>query len=477
MSTLRPLRLFNSLGRQWSDFQADGTVRIFSCGPLVFAHPHLGVLRGAAGFDVLRRTLRWKGHRTRHVFMVTDVDRGRDGSPLEVPPGLGDPADPVEAVAAHYTRVFRQDLARLNFLRADEYPRASHFVPEMIAFAQELQRKGFAYATDTGLYFDTARLPRYGELAGLDLDAQREGVRGVRPPGLRNAADFALWRCAAPSAVPRGWESPWGWGLPGGHLGCSTIATALLGEHFEIHTGGKHHRELHHVNEIAQSEAYHGDGRAWVGHWMHHDMLTFGDQPMVRGAASMRLGDIVAAGTHPMAVRLFLLSGHYRGKQTVTADSLDTAARTLRRLAARLESAVPAREVSTHEEALARVPAEDTEAFALLDRLDAAVCADLNSSQALAVLQEIANSTELTEVGRRVLVGAADALLGLGLGTLTRGELEAGPARQADQDAVHGLVAARAAARRARDWALADRLRADLLQLGVEVNDHALSRT
>ncbi|MET8136354.1 hypothetical protein ABZ153_18530 [Streptomyces sp. NPDC006290] len=473
MNNRRPLRLYNSLGRRLTNFRAGELVRIFSCGPLVFTPPHLGVLRGAAGFDVLRRTLRWKGYRTRHVFMVTDIDRGRDGAPLPIPPGLGTPADPVEAIATHYTRVFQQDLARLNFLRPDEFARPSRFVPEMIRYAETLQRKGFAYPTDTGLYFDTARFPRYGELAGLDLSAQREGVR---PAGLRSTADFALWRCASPSAVRRGWESPWGWGLPGAHIGCSTIATMLLGEHFEIHTGGKHHRRLHHVNEIAQSEAYLGDGRPWVGHWLHHDMLTFGDRPMVRGGTSMRLTDLVDAGTHPMAIRLFLLSGHYRGEQTVAPDSLSIAAKTLRRLAARLESAGPVCEVPTYEEAVSRIPAEDTAAHALLNRLDAAVCADLNSPQALAVVHEIAHATTLTEQGRRVLVGAADALLGLGLGTLTCGELEAGPARRTDQDVIHRLVAARAEARRARDWLLADRIRADLHRLGVEVNDDSLTR-
>lgn len=472
MSGGRPLRLFNSLGRRLADVRPGGTVRIFSCGPLVFTHPHLGVLRGATGFDVLRRTLRWKGHRTRHVFMVTDIDRGRDGAPLSVPSGLGDPADPVEAVATHYAGVFQQDLATLNFLRADEFPRPSRFVREMISFAQVLQHKGFAYPTDTGLYFDTARFPAYGEMAGLDPDAQREGTR---PADLRNPADFALWRCVAPSAVRRGWSSPWGWGLPGAHIGCSAIATALLGEHFEIHTGGKHHRELHHVNEIAQSEAYLGDGRPWVGHWLHHDMLTFNDRPMVRGGTSMRLCDIVAAGTHPMSVRLFLLGGHYRGEQTVAEDSLDIAGKTLRRLVARLEPAGPVREVQTHEEALDRIPAEDATARALLDRLDAAVCADLNSPQALAVLQEIADATTLTDTGRRILVGAADALLGLGLGTLTRAELDTRPARGSDQDVVRRLVTARDEARQARDWPLADRLRADLLRLGVEVSDDSLT--
>ncbi|WP_052845420.1 DALR domain-containing protein [Streptomyces sp. NRRL S-31] len=414
------------MGRALEKFDPKGEeTSIFSCGPLVFSHPHLGMLRGALGFDVLRRTLRWKGFPSRHVFMITDVDKGRaDFRPTvpdelasaSTPPSLGD-------IGSFYTQVFQDDLATLNFLPADHYARSSQYIPDMIDYARVLAAKGYAYPTETGLYFDTARAAGYGVLGNLNVSAQREGISSERPAGLRNSTDFALWRIADPAHSRMGWDSPWGWGLPGAHLGCSAISATLLGDHVDIHTGGKHHRQLHHVNEIAQSESYLGDGEPWVGYWLHHDMLTFGALPMVRGSAPT-LGDITGSGVHPMACRLFLLGGHYRSPQAVTADAFQAAQTTLRRLVARLDpDDLPPHGVDTYEEALARIPAADTAAVRLLDRFDAAVCDDLNSPKALAALHEAVRSADVTPQGRRVLLAAADSVLGLRLRSLSPADL------------------------------------------------------
>ena len=199
---------------------------------------------------------------------------------------------------------------------ADEYPRASAYVEQMIEFAAKLEKDGFTYRLPSGLYFDTAKDPGYGALAQMSAEGQLEAARLEHVEGRRRKTDFALWRAEEPGKrrVLR-WDSPWGWGAPGWHLECSVMSMALLGEHFDLHTGGVDHRELHHVNEIAQSQAYLGDGQPWVRYWLHNEFLQLGAMKMAKSAGGApRLADLTEAGYHPLAYRLFLLGGHYRSQ-------------------------------------------------------------------------------------------------------------------------------------------------------------------
>lgn len=482
MDAGQPLRLYNSLGRATSEFRpAGGEVGMYTCGPTVYAYPHLGNLRAYVFADTLRRALRWKGHQVRHVVNITDVghavaetELGEDK--LEV--AAARERRSVEEIAAFYTEAFFADLAALNVLPAHEYPRATAYVDQMIAFAQVLDERGYAYRAPSGLYFDTTRLPRYGELALMDLAGQREGARVEQVAGRRDKSDFALWRAEEPGQLrAMRWDSPWGWGAPGWHLECSVMSMALLGDHFDLHTGGVDHRELHHVNEIAQSEAYLGEaeggGGPWVRYWLHNEFLQLNAAKMAKSAGGApRLADLVDAGHHPMAYRLFLLGGHYRSQLDFTGDAVDAASATLRRLATRVAALRPLPPVQTFADALAAV---DGTATALLAQVDAAICADLNTPQLLAVLQEALRAPDLSDQGRRAVVAACDALLGLGLGTLDPAELH-GRSAAAELDpatvaTVERLLADRTAARQARDWSRADQLRGELERLGVQVTD------
>ncbi|WP_055697920.1 CysS/YqeB C-terminal domain-containing protein [Streptomyces silaceus] len=465
MSTGAPLRLRNSLHRGVEAFRpsgsAGGEVGLYSCGPIAFASPHLGILRGYVCVDLLRRALRWKGFPVRHAVMITDVVRAR--VPDDVDPEL-------------HVKEFHDGLAALNVLPADHYPRASEYVDEMIGMARELERTGHAYRLGSGLYFDTSRSAGYGAIARMHLEGQRDGASAESVPGRRNPSDFALWRLTGPGDDPRDtartWDSPWGRGLPGSHLPCSATSTALLGAHFDLHTGGRHHRALHHVNEIAQSEACLADGRPWVGHWLHHGALTHDDRPMTRGTAP-HVADLTAAGLHPMAFRLLLLRGHYRRDLAYTRAGVAGAQATLRRLLSRRGPAVPVPDVVTYEQARLLLPPDDTAALRALDRMDAAMCADLNTAQVLTELQEAVRAPDLTDRGLGVVLASADALLGLRLTTLDPGELalRTGELPLAQRRAVEELVAARAAARARRDWQRADAIRAQLSRIGVAVTD------
>jgi cysteinyl-tRNA synthetase len=474
------LRLYNSLSRRVQDFTPSGDVTgVYSCGPTVYAFPHLGNMRPYVFADTLRRALRWKGIPARHVVNITDVghavadtDTGEDK--LEVAAAREHRS--VLDIAAFYTDVFFVDIASLNILPADEYPRASAYVPQMIEFAAELERKGFTYRLPSGLYFDTAKDPGYGALAQMDAEGQLEAARVEHVEGRRRKTDFALWRAEEPGQrrVMR-WDSPWGWGAPGWHLECSVMSIALLGPHFDIHTGGVDHRELHHVNEIAQSEAYLGDGKPWVRYWLHNEFLRLGAEKMAKSAGGApRLADLTEAGYHPVAYRLFLLGGHYRSQLDFTTAAVEAAQATLRRLVARIQPLRPLPAIETLAEAEERVK-DDPAAERLLDTIDTAIAADLSTPRILAALQDALRDPAITPDGQRAVVAAADALLGLGLVTLEPEDLQH---RRAPDDlspeerrAVEELVADRTQARESRDWPRADQIRAELDELGVTVTD------
>jgi len=477
------LRLYNSLGRQIEAFAPVRDVTgMYSCGPTVYAFPHLGNMRAYVFADTVRRALRWKGIPVRHVVNITDVghavadtDTGED----KVEAAAARERRSVQEIAGFYTKAFFDDIQALNILPADEYPRATAYVGQMIGFAATLEAKGFTYRLPSGLYFDTARDPRYGELAQLHAEGQREAARVEQVAGRRRKTDFALWRTEEPGRrrVLR-WDSPWGWGAPGWHLECSVMSIALLGPHFDIHTGGVDHRELHHVNEIAQSEAYLGDGKPWVRFWLHNEFLQLGAEKMAKSAGGApRLADLRTAGYHPMAFRLFLLGGHYRSQLDFTTAALDAAQATLRRLVARvrpLRSAGPWPAADTLT-AAAEHAAGDPAAARALDQMDAAISADLNTPRILAALQDALRDPAITLDGQQALAAAADALLGLRLGSLDPGDLEQ---RRAVEDltpeelhVIEQLVADRTQARKERDWARADQIRAELDDLGVDLTD------
>jgi len=471
-----PLRLYNSLGRRIEDFVPSGDVTgMYSCGPTVYAYQHLGNMRAYVFADTVRRALRWKGIEVRHVVNITDVghavsDADTGDDKMEV--AAARERRSVLEIADSYTRVFFEDLKALNVLPAAEYPRASAYVPQMIEFAKTLEERGYTYRLPAGLYFDTANDPRYGELAQLHAEGQREAARVEQVKGRRNKTDFALWRTEEPGRrrVLR-WDSPWGWGTPGWHLECSVMSIALLGPHFDIHTGGIDHRELHHVNEIAQSEAFLADGQPWVRYWLHNEFLQLGGAKMAKSAGGApRLADLTEAGYHPAAFRLFLLGGHYRSQLDFTTGAMDAAQATLKRLVARVQPLRPLPAIETLEEA-----ARTADPAGTLDLIDAAISADFNTARLLAALQDALRDPRITSDGQRTLVAAADALLGLGLADLDPADLEdrRSDASLSDQERheIEQLVAERTQARKERDWARADQIRAELDARGVQVTD------
>jgi cysteinyl-tRNA synthetase len=476
------LRLYNSLGRRLEGFEPSGdVVGLYSCGPTVYHFAHLGNMRAYVFSDTLRRALRWKGLPARHVINITDVghvvadsETGEDKMDVAVARELRS----VEEIAEFYTSTFFADIDTLNVLPADEHPRASAYVPQMIDFAKRLEELGYTYVLPSGLYFDTTKSPGYGTLALMDIEGQREGERVEHVEGRRHKSDFALWRSEEPGKrrVMR-WDSPWGWGAPGWHLECSVMSMGLLGLHFDIHTGGIDHRELHHVNEIAQSEAYLGDGVPWVRFWLHNEFLLIDSAKIAKSSGPVpRLADLVADGLHPMAYRLFLLGGHYRSQLDFTLAAVESAQATLRRLVARVAPLRPLPVVTSYQAALA-LAGDDLTARAYLDQMDAAISADLATPKILAALQESLRDPSLSESGLRLVVAVADALLGLRLDTLELREVEGrrsvSDLSSEEVSEIEKLIDERTQARAAKDWPRADEIRRELDARGVQVTDTA----
>lgn len=471
------LRLYNSLGRRTVEFQPlqPGRVRMYTCGPTVYAYAHLGNMRPYVFSDTLRRAFEWNGLEVVQVVNITDVGHTVGESDLgedKVEAAARAEHKSVEEVTGHYTEAFLADVAALGVRPATHYPRASEYVPRMIEFAKVLDERGYTYQLDSGLYFDTGRSAGYGRLAGArpDVRAQEEGARIEEVAGKRCRADFAVWRAERGEQLRLiHWDSPWGPGVPGWHLECSVMSIDLLGDHFDLHTGGIDHREIHHLNEIAQSEAYLGDGRDWVPLWMHNEFLLFDNQKISKSGGRMPLlRDLADDGYHPLVFRYFLLTAHYRQQLDLTEAGLDSAATAYRRLLGRVAALRPLPEVTT----MARLRSLVSPAgLAAAERVDEAISDDLNTAKVLAELNLTLRDEQLPVADRAAIAAAADTLLGLRLGELEPDEVRSGAELAVSADYVEELVAARAAARKARDWAEADRIRDQLSELGVQLTD------
>lgn len=455
------LVLYDTRTRRKAAFEPlePGHVRMYSCGPTVYAPQHVGNLRAFLFADLLRRTLELEGWRVTHVINITDVghltddaDAGED----KMEAAAARSGRRAEDIAAEYTAQWLADRRRLNCLEATVYCKASEHIDEQIALARTLESRGYTYRIDDGLYFDTSKFPAYAEFARLDLSGQEAGGRIGDVPGKRHPQDFALWKFAAPGVRrQQEWDSPWGRGFPGWHLECSAMSVRYLGTTFDIHTGGIDHVGVHHTNEIAQSECAF-DVHPWVRFWLHNEFLELGGIKLSKSKGhTLVLQDLVARGIEPLAFRYFFLQAHYRQQQSFTFEALEAAATGYRRL---LGQAWEVRDATG--------PVDEGRTAACRARFREALRDDLNAPRALAVAFEVARSEQLSPAERRALFLEMDRVLALGLCTEAPHE----PACESDPR-IDALVVARETARKARDFAEADRIRDALLAEGVRIVD------
>ncbi len=460
-----PLILYNSLTREPETFRPldPSNVRVYSCGPTVYHYAHIGNLRAYVFTDTLARVIRWKGWPLTHVINITDVghltsdaDAGDDKMEAAARASGRD----IWAIARHYTEAFERNLAELNIVPPTHLPRATDHVAEMIAWGEAIADR-HCYLLDDGLYFDTSTVPDYGRLAGGQDDAANARIEAVA--GKRHPQDFAIWRRTPPGETRQmEWDSPWGRGAPGWHLECSVMSRRYLGAAFDIHTGGIDHREIHHPNEIAQNQAYCDCADTGAQVWMHNNFVVDRGGKMSKSSGEfMTLGRLVERGFHPLAYRLMCLQAHYRSELDFSWENLAAAQVRLKRLVHAV-AALRAREAGVSTGA----------PTAYRDQLDAALSDDLNTPRALPVVDALLADKRVAAADRLALLDEVDALLGLGLATLTREALRVRPVSATiDEAAIATALEQRRAARDEKDFGRSDSIRDELAAAGVEVMD------
>jgi cysteinyl-tRNA synthetase len=448
-----------------------GVVTMYCCGPTVYGPAHIGNFRTNMCWDVLRRTLDLFGYEVRKVMNLTDVghltrDDTADGGEdkMEVT-ARREGVDPL-AIAQRYIDRFHRDRKALRIGDAMAYPRATEHIPGMIAMIERLIAAGNAYVVGGNVYFEVATFPGYGKLSKNTVEDLVAGARVEPNAEKRHPADFALWK-TDPNHLQQ-WDSPWGRGFPGWHIECSVMSRELLGvETLDIHTGGEDNVFPHHDCEIAQSESVHG--KPFARTWLHTRFMNVEGKKMSKSLGNFwTLDDLLEKGHDPVAVRYLLLSTHYRAPMNFTEESIQASAKAVERIRGCVRNLRVDAEATFTDEGLARVAAfEDGFRAALLD--------DLNISAALAQVHDAVrwvNSrpawSGLDADRIRALFATFDSILDI----LREDRSTAGDAGRTEDDAaIDALVAQRQAARAARDFALSDRVRDELLAKGIVLED------
>ena len=435
-----PLRLHNSLTRRREAFAPldPAHVRMYVCGPTVYDRAHVGNARAEVVFDTLARLLRRLYPRLTYVRNITDIDDKINARSLET-------GEPIGVITERTTAHFHADMAALGCLPPDVEPTATGHIPEIVALIERLIAGGHAYPADGHVLFSVASDPAYGSLSGRTPDELLAGARIDVAPYKRDAGDFVLWK-PSPPELP-GWDSPWARGRPGWHIECSAMAWRYLGESFDIHGGGQDLLFPHHENERAQSCcAFPGSGFARV--WLHNGMLLVGGEKMSKSLGNFRTVPDVLAQAPGEAVRLLLLRSHYRA----TLDFSDAALAEARH------------DLDRWYRALARAPGEAVAAAP--ESVMEPLCDDLNTPGAFAAMHALADAAMAGDARAAAELRAAGDLIGL-LQTDPQAWFQGGD----DVAAIEAAIAERLAARRARDFARADAIRARLAAQGVLLED------
>jgi len=463
-------RLHNTLSRSVESFApADGrTVRIYSCGPTVYNPAHLGNFRTFLFVDLLRRAVRLHGWEVQQVMNLTDVDDKIIKRASEQGKRITEVTEPV-------TAIFHEDRRWLRLQDAEAYPKATEYIPQMIALVERLVAKGVAYQAEDGtVYFAIDRFPGYGRLSRLDTREIKSGARVAQDDySKENAQDFALWKAAKPEdeATGAAWDSPWGRGRPGWHLECSAMAMDLLGDTLDIHCGGIDLIFPHHEDEIAQSEA--ATGVPFSHFWCHGAFLQIEGTKMAKRLGNVRtVQDLRATGLSSAAVRHLIFSTHYRKELNLSEDALEGSVEAVRRIG---DFAGRLGEAGGGTPELARAADE------AVREVEAALFDDLNAPEALAALFVFIRkaNAELDRRGSDPSAGSGQAADGLAKARAAfariDGVLDLVPERaEADPELVAWVeerLVARKDARARRDFAAADAIRAELTERGVAIED------
>lgn len=454
------LKIYNTLTRAKQEFKpiVPGRVRIYVCGMTVYDYCHLGHARVLVVFDMVTRWLRAAGFEVTYVRNITDIDD-------KIIKRAAENNEPVDALTARFIRAMNEDAAALGVLNPDFEPRATEFIPQMQEIIRLLESKGLAYvATDGDVDYSVRDFPGYGKLSGKSLEDLRAGERVEIVQAKRDPLDFVLWKRAKPGEPA--WPSPWGQGRPGWHIECSAMSSALLGQHFDIHGGGQDLQFPHHENEIAQSEGAHD--HPFVNYWMHNGFVRVDNEKMSKSLGNFFTVREILSRYRPEEVRFFILRAHYRSPLNYSDQHLDDARQALTRLYTALKGEPVVTGVIDWNNASAQ-------------RFQEAMNDDFNTPEAVAVLFDLANELNRSrDASVARLLKSLGGVLGLlqhdpkeylqGRDGISSAELAA-PMPRLEATLIEERIADRAVARKAKNFAESDRIRKELEDAGIVLED------
>lgn len=447
------IKLHNTLTGEKELFKPihKGQVGMYNCGPTVYFFAHIGNMRAYVFADTLKRTLEYFGLKVKQVINITDVGHLTENDDTNGNDKIEESAKKegrtAKEIAEFYENAFHKDLADLNIESENTlFPKATEHIKEQIEIIKILEKKGFAYKTSDGIYFDTSKFKGYGKLGNINTKDQKEGARIGVNEEKRNATDFALWKFS--ESVKGGakrqqeWPSPWGVGFPGWHIECSAMSSKYLGQPFDIHTGGIDHIPVHHNNEIAQSEAAFGVPLA--NFWLHNEFLTVGGEKMSKSLRNVfTVSDLKEREIYPLAFRLWLLSGHYRSPMNFTWEAIQSAHKTLENLVFEFDN-LPDGEANTET----------------LEKFEKAAADDLDTPKALAILHDAYRLKQSKKTIEEI-----DKIFGLNIKKLSEKIKEKIP------EEILELKEKRDEARRQKNWNESDELRDKIAAEGFIVED------
>jgi cysteinyl-tRNA synthetase len=433
------LKLYNTLGRKKQVFKPikKGQIGMYTCGLTVYNYGHIGNYRAFVASDILRRYLEYSGYKVKKIVNITDVDDKTIKGSIKAGRKL-------KEYTKEYENAFFEDEASLNIKKADKYPRATEHIKEMVEIIDDLLKKGYAYKTEDGIYFNIKKFKDYGKLAKLDLKNLKEGVRiDSDEYDKENAKDFALWKFYDNEDGDVFWETKIGKGRPGWHIECSAMSSKYLGQPFDIHTGGIDLVFPHHENEIAQSEAI--TNKKMVNYWIHNEWMMIEKKKMSKSLGNVyNIRDLVQMGYSTLAIRYFYLTGQYRTQVNFTLDNLKNAQNSYDRL----------------KRLILKLKDDKKENKKYLSEFEKAMDDDLNTPVALQVLWALLRDKEAT--GKIQTIKKIDEVFGLDLFKQEKVSVSTD---------VKKLVNEREQARADKDWALADKLRDKITKLGYQISD------
>ena len=449
------MKLYNSLSKEVEDFKplTPGEVTLYSCGPTVYQYAHIGNWRTFVLTDFVYRTLVFNGFDVNYIMNVTDVghlydelsDRDDEDEFERAAEKEGKTA---KEITDFYTKDFLEKYKALNVTEPRKFTKASEYIDPQIDLIATLEEKGYTYQTSDGIYFDTSKFEKYGEMSGLSIESVKEGARVDPNPEKKNPTDFALWKFSSSQGPKRQqeWQSPWGIGFPGWHVECSAMSLSELGDTVDIHIGGEDLRMIHHQNEIAQSEC--ATGKKFVNYWLHGAFLTVDAGKMSKSKGNFyTIDDIVKKGFSPIDVRYFYMTAHYRSTLNFTWESLQSAHNSLKKVYDI---------VGSYEQ---NPEAEVSEKY--LKRFKDKISDDLNFPEALAVMWELLKSS-LPEGIKLNTVLKMDEVLGLDIQEHIGYEIPT---------EVENLAKMRVEYRKNGIWDKADVVRKQIAELGYILED------